>query len=1739
MPYGAGEKMKRSAKKALALAVGGICIQGLAQQSAWAAGPTVESWDTSASNHASYNTASNWFGGVVPVNNGGNTYEALFSVDPTQNNYTVTFASNNTTVDSLIDTVNLNPSNATSPVENLDMAAASGGVTLALVGQNYSPIEGGGTLSNVILANDPGNTTTTYFTLSSNIAVPLQNASNTIYTSAGTGAIVGPTVEIDGPVTDGGQSSSINFYGGGNSNADGGNLILTNTSNTFSGGMTIGNAGGTEGGSLEMLPDSATTNGTGGLIAVTGQTTGTGSILVNEQGQILLEDNTTTAGTLYFMNSGETLTIEGIGVNKNVSGNIRTNFGNGIKVSASGAGVTDDILANIIIGTSLPSEGYNDYVIISATKQKNITIEWSGVVSGGPGAVGIDKQGSGNLEFSNPSNTFGGAMQIGNGEVEVAPGSSMGTGDLIMAQTSSNFTEVNLYNTTQNIGSLSSTFLQGMVQNAENITAYFQQVNLFGPVASSTAGTNLILHQNEDTAFGYTSQAGFCSLTSIISDGLGIAGSGSNGQGTLTLAAGSTGILTLNGSNTYNGGTYINGGTLNVANGSGFLVNLPTGGQTNQFAPFAGSATGFGDVFVNAGGTLISGNNAQVLGVTMTSGSIGEWQANANLWVGAGGVVNPGGVNQAGTLYVNGNVNAAGGSIFDMDILGGTSATNDQVVIYGDLNTSGTATLNISGSSLAFGNYTLFQSQSLTNGTADFALGTTPSPLSPSIQRSYSIVEDGQNVVLQIIDTGTDRFWSVGGSSPAQDGSGNWSSGSTNFFSQSGTVSTTQSAYSNASNSDLIIGGGGNGGTITLTGNVNVGGPLVFSPVSGAYTISGSDSLTLDSGLVSSNNATISAPVLMGNSVGTQTFSAATGTTLNFSGGIGETGGLHQVLTTSGLGTIVLGGVGGYTGGTDVSQGNLQVTTQSLPAAGGVSVAGGANLIFSQGTVGSYSGIIGGAGNVVIDNTSGGAVTLSCTSNAYTGTTVLEGGVLAVGSVNELGTGDGGIELAGGTLQATANNISFPLSTPNTITTTITLESNTTSVVDTNGNNLTFGQQLAGAGNLTKVGQGTVTFTALHSTNEIGSLAISAGAVVFDEPGNPSFGFSGSIGSSNTFVGDLDIDTPTDVRIFAGNVSGGGNINVAGAATGSIIEGRDVNGNYVTTIGNPINLNGGAAIEVLANSSLDVLQLAAPITGNGSVDFTGGSGQEVLSASNTYTGTTTIDEGLGDQGDVQLGIDNALPTGTDLSVTSSGQFDLNGHNQSVNSLAGSTNAVILNEGTVGSILTITGSDTTTFKGFLEDGEQSSLGLTLATQSTGQLNLTSPNILDGAGTGLSGPITINGGRLDIETTGALGAPSVVTVGAQVGNSQLRFDGVNGTITYSSVSTPDSPASPIVLTGMGGYNAAGTLDMGAISVGSTSNVILPSPITLQVSSDIQVGTNSTLTLLGSISGTGALFTSGSGTLTLAGTNSWTGGTTIGSGSYVVANTALPSSLPINNQGTLQVNASGTVGTITGSGVLSVGTATLQLANGSGLSTVSAVAVATGGKLDITNNAIAVNFGSPANDPVAAITTFLSTGYNGGTWNGTGIISSVAAGGPLTPLLSVGYADGNIDSGTPAAANQILIMYTLAGDAKLQGTVNFADLLVVAQNFNKSGEDWAGGNFIYSQNGLVNFSDLLIVAQNFNKVLNPAGSGAEAIGGTTLPLVGQVPVATDSVPEPGAFALAMAGAGILARRRRRSVR
>ncbi len=565
------------------------------------------------------------------------------------------------------------------------------------------------------------------------------------------------------------------------------------------------------------------------------------------------------------------------------------------------------------------------------------------------------------------------------------------------------------------------------------------------------------------------------------------------------------------------------------------------------------------------------------------------------------------------------------------------------------------------------------------------------------------------------------------------------------------------------------------------------------------------------------------------------------------------------------------------------------------------------------------------------------AVTLSNTGNNYTGSTTITGGTLVVPDIRVLGTGDGGIVLSGGTFQAGAT-LDFPLNDGlGGANRTVTLTGGTTSVVDTHGSNITFEQNIRGTGNLTKIGAGTLTLAGVPSTTVIGTVVVTAGTFAIAPPSNiPSFGFAGST-TTGQDTGKIEVVTPIELRLQGGDFSGGGTFQVD--PTGILIIAKN-NISTTTTIGNNIVLNpnnlAGFSFRIGADTGA-VLALNSAITGTSDVDFTGGPGTVNLAGHSTYVGGTTIDNSTG--GSVTLMANDALPTSTDVHVTHTGVFDLNGFNQTVNSIdAGTTNitSVIQNfSNSTNSTLTISASvqadSNSTYNGILQDQTfGGTLGITI--KGIADVSLPTPELY-------SGPINILGGRLQVFTVSpddnstGLGSASSISIGGgpNPNVAQLRFNGTVGTVSYVTANHPNAIPPTITLNSMGGYNdGVNPVDDGAIRIDNSATVSIPNNIVFAADSSIDVTSSSTATLTGNLSGTGTLNSLGAGILTLTGTNSpYTGGTTmqggtlnvnsasaIGTGPLQVNNVTNPSGSPTGTAVVLNLNnATQSVGSLSG--------------------------------------------------------------------------------------------------------------------------------------------------------------------------------------------------------------------------------
>jgi hypothetical protein len=180
---------------------------------------------------------------------------------------------------------------------------------------------------------------------------------------------------------------------------------------------------------------------------------------------------------------------------------------------------------------------------------------------------------------------------------------------------------------------------------------------------------------------------------------------------------------------------------------------------------------------------------------------------------------------------------------------------------------------------------------------------------------------------------------------------------------------------------------------------------------------------------------------------------------------------------------------------------------------------------------------------------------------------------------------------------------------------------------------------------------------------------------------------------------------------------------------------------------------------------------------------------------------------------------------------------------------------------------------------------------------------------------------------------------------------------------------------------------------------------------------------------------------------------------------------------------------------------------------------------GTLDIGNNRVIIDYSSPATDPIASIATWIKNGFY--SLSGPQIVSSDIAADDTASGLSygIGYADGADHTVAGLPSGEIEIMFTLLGDANLDGTVNAEDFTPFSQHLGESGM-WDGGDFNYD--GTVNAEDFTPFSHNLGQ---PATLAAAA---------GVLESADDispaNVPEPASVGIMMiAGLGILRRWRR----
>ncbi|MFC0228937.1 autotransporter outer membrane beta-barrel domain-containing protein [Serratia aquatilis] len=507
------------------------------------------------------------------------------------------------------------------------------------------------------------------------------------------------------------------------------------------------------------------------------------------------------------------------------------------------------------------------------------------------------------------------------------------------------------------------------------------------------------------------------------------------------------------------------------------------------------------------------------------------------------------------------------------------------------------------------------------------------------------------------------------------------------------------------------------------------------------------------------------------------------------------------------------------------------------------------------------------------------------------------------------------------------------------------------------------------------------------------SLTLEAGSVItgsFDGgTGTDSLTLSG-IANSNDFLSGSINNFQTLLKEGEGQWTLTGSIGNNGGNTPLAVT---VDQGTLTLTGNNSSFNG--TIQVNSTGILEALAQSLPssVTDNGLVRFiqsTAGTyaglisgsgavqkteaGKLTISTAQTYTGGTIISGGI-------------LSVSSDANMgTAAGGLTLDGGTleTSTSLTTGRAVTITANNGTIqtdtGTVLTSTGGITGATGALTKTG-------------TGTLVLTAVNTY-GGGT------TISGGTLQLGNGGTVGS----IVGNVENNGTLAFNNPGSTTfagTIDGTGAVQQLSGITTLNAVNTYSGGTTISGGTLSVGTDANLgdavggLALDGGTLEANASfttgrtvtitgsngtIQTDAGATLTAAGVITGaTGALTKTGTGTLALTAANTYSGGSTISSGTLQIGDGGTTGSLVgnVTNNGTLAFNRSNAqsfTGTITGTGSLtqigtgvttltaggssvgdaSVAAGTLNLAQTGAFTTTGAYNTATGATTQIVANA-----------------------------------------------------------------------------------------------------------------------------------------------------------------------------------------
>ncbi|MDX8430510.1 MAG: autotransporter-associated beta strand repeat-containing protein [Candidatus Algichlamydia australiensis] len=990
------------------------------------------------------------------------------------------------------------------------------------------------------------------------------------------------------------------------------------------------------------------------------------------------------------------------------------------------------------------------------------------------------------------------------------------------------------------------------------------------------------------------------------------------GAGGLTKTG--AGQLTLTGANTYTGGTTVTAGTLqgnttslqgNILNNSALIFNQTVDGIYADIVSGTGSLEKIG-----AAKLTMTGANTYSGGTTVTAGTL-EGDATSlqgnilnnsavifNQTVDgtySGAMSGTGSLEKVGAakLTITGANTYSGGTTITAGTLEGNSTSlqgnilNNSALIFdetvdgtyagivsgtGSLEKIGVAKLTLTGANTYSGGTTV---------TAGTLQGNTTSLQGNILNNSALIFDQTVDGIYADIVSGTGSVEKIGAAKLTVTGANVYSGGTT------------------------VTAGELQGNTTSLQGNILNNSALIFNQtVDGVYAdiVSGTGSvekigaakLTLTGANVYSGGTTVTAGTLEGDATSLQGNIVNNSAVIfnqtvdgTYSGAMSGTGSLEKI----GAAKLTVTGANTYSGGTTITAGTLEGNSTSLQG----NIVNNATLIFDQIVDGTYTGVISGTGSFEKI----GAAKLTVTgANTYSGGTTLLDGVLSISADNNLGNAVGTLTFNGGALLSTgtfSSNRGVSLTGAGTIEVDLAEE-------------LTLSGILSGAGGLTKTGGGQLTLTGANTY--AGGTTVTAGTL----QGNTT-SLQGNIVNNADLIFNQAVD-----GTFASIVSGTGSLEKIGVAKLTLTGANTYSGGTTVTAGtlegNTTSLQGNIVnnAAVIFNQTVDGTYAGA-MSGTGSLEKVGAAKLTVTGA-NTYSGGTTITAGTLEGNSTSLQgnilnnsalIFNQAVDGTYAGVVSgTGSLEKTGAAKltvtGANTYTGGTTvtAGTLQGNTTSLQGNIVNNAAVIFDQLVDGTYVGAMSGTGNLEKIGVAKLT----MTGANT-YSGGTTVTAGILEGNTTSLQG--NILNNAAVIFNQTV--DGIYAGAMSGTGSLEKIGAAKLTMTGANTYSGGTTITAGTLEGNATSlqgNIVNNAAAIFNQTVDG--------TYAGAMSGTGSLEKIGAAKLTVTGTNTYSGGTTITAGTLEGNATSLQGNI-VNNAALIfnQIVDGTYAGVISGTGSL----------------------------------------------------------------------------------------------------------------------------------------------------------------------------------------------------------------------------